>query len=94
MFSLSLQSLELVYPVYIFINVALFLNYMLYLIGLGLGDEKDITVRGLEAVKKCSKLYLDCYTSRLSDADFDDLEKFYDKKIIAAERELIEKDLI
>lgn len=29
---------------------------MLYLIGLGLGDEKDITIRGLEAVKKCSKV--------------------------------------
>ncbi|KAG6399979.1 hypothetical protein SASPL_141467 [Salvia splendens] len=28
---------------------------MLYIIGLGLGDEKDITLRGLEAIKKCSK---------------------------------------
>ena len=27
-----------------------------YHIGLGLGDEKDITLRGLEAVKKCSKV--------------------------------------
>jgi hypothetical protein len=28
---------------------------MLYLIGLGLYDHKDITLRGLEAVKTCSK---------------------------------------
>jgi hypothetical protein len=28
---------------------------MLYMIGLGLGDERDITLRGLEAVKSCSK---------------------------------------
>lgn len=26
---------------------------MLYLIGLGLGDERDITVKGLEIVKRC-----------------------------------------
>jgi diphthamide biosynthesis methyltransferase len=38
---------------------------MLYLIGLGLGDEKDITVRGLEIVKKCSAVFLEYYTSVL-----------------------------
>ena len=38
---------------------------MLYLIGLGLGDERDITLRGLEAVKRCSKVYLEAYTSIL-----------------------------
>jgi diphthine synthase len=39
---------------------------MLYLIGLGLGDEKDITLRGLEAVNKCEKVYMEAYTSLLS----------------------------
>lgn len=29
---------------------------VLYMIGLGLGDERDITLRGLEAVKSCSKV--------------------------------------
>lgn len=38
---------------------------MLYLIGLGLSDEKDITVRGLEAVKSSSRVYLEAYTSIL-----------------------------
>jgi diphthine synthase len=38
---------------------------VLYLIGLGLGDEKDITVKGLETVRKCSKVYLEHYTSIL-----------------------------
>ena len=37
---------------------------MLYVVGLGLGDEKDITVNGLEAVKKCERVYLEAYTSR------------------------------
>ena len=38
---------------------------MLYFIGLGLGNEKDITVRGLEAVKSCDKIFLEHYTSVL-----------------------------
>lgn len=38
---------------------------MLYLIGLGLCDPSDITVKGLEAVKKASRVYLEAYTSIL-----------------------------
>ena len=35
----------------------------LYMIGIGLNDEKDISLKGLEAVKKCTKVYLERYTS-------------------------------
>ena len=38
---------------------------MLYVIGLGLYDEQDITLRGLDAVKKCAHVYLEAYTSIL-----------------------------
>lgn len=38
---------------------------VLYVIGLGLGDEKDITVRGLEAVRGSAKVVLEHYTSIL-----------------------------
>lgn len=38
---------------------------MLYLIGLGLSDEKDVTVRGLEAIKGSDRVYLEAYTSIL-----------------------------
>ena len=38
---------------------------MLYIVGLGLSDEKDITVKGLEAVKSSSRIYLEAYTSIL-----------------------------
>jgi diphthine synthase len=62
----------------------------LYFIGLGLGGEKDITVRGLEAIKKADKIYLEEYTSLMSGASKGDLEKFYGKKIISADRELVE----
>jgi len=38
---------------------------MFYLIGLGLSDETDITIKGLEIVKKASRVYLEAYTSIL-----------------------------
>lgn len=39
---------------------------MFYLIGLGLGDPKDVTVKGLEIIKKCDRVYLESYTSILT----------------------------
>lgn len=39
---------------------------MLYLVGLGLGDATDITLRGLEIVKRASRVYLEAYTSILT----------------------------
>jgi diphthine synthase len=38
---------------------------VLYLVGLGLGSEKDITLRGLEVVKSCAYVFLEAYTSIL-----------------------------
>ena len=37
-----------------------------YLIGLGLGSPEDITVKGLEAIKSASRVYLEAYTSILT----------------------------
>ncbi|MDP3916917.1 MAG: diphthine synthase [Nanoarchaeota archaeon] len=65
---------------------------MLYLIGMGLGSEKDITINGLEAVKSCDKVFLECYTSKLVDVDVKKLEEFYGKKIILADRDLVENN--
>lgn len=36
-----------------------------YLVGLGLSTEKDITVRGLEIVHKCQRVFLEHYTAIL-----------------------------
>ncbi|MEK6964312.1 MAG: diphthine synthase [Nanoarchaeota archaeon] len=63
----------------------------LYLIGLGLWDEKDITIRGLETVKKCQTVFLETYTSKLS-CSRETLEKLYGKKILEADRNLVEKE--
>lgn len=62
----------------------------LYFIGIGLNDEKDITLKGLEAVKNCDSIYLENYTSILQ-VPVENLEKLYEKKIILANRELVEK---
>ena len=62
----------------------------LYFIGLGLNDEKDISLKGLEAIKECKYIYLESYTSKLQ-CSIEDLEKLYNKKIILADRDLVEK---
>ncbi|CZT00934.1 hypothetical protein WAI453_009433 [Rhynchosporium graminicola] len=62
---------------------------MLYLIGLGLSDETDITVKGLETVKKCSRVYLEAYTSILL-VDTPVLESYYGREVIIADREMVE----
>lgn len=39
---------------------------MLYVIGLGLGDATDVTVKGLEIIRMSDRVYLESYTSILS----------------------------
>lgn len=39
---------------------------MFYLIGLGLGDAEDVTVKGLNIIKRCKRVYLEAYTSMLT----------------------------
>lgn len=68
---------------------------MLYIVGLGLGDEKDITLRGLEAVRSSDKVYVEAYTSLLSFGLSSDglsrLEDLYGKPITVADREMVEE---
>lgn len=63
---------------------------MLVLIGLGLWNDKDISLRGLEAAKGCDVLYLEDYTSRLFGCSKADLEKLFGKKIESADRKAVE----
>ena len=65
---------------------------VLYVIGLGLGDEKDITVRGLELVKSSDKVFLEAYTSILGGVPKDRLEAFYEKEVVVADRGMCEND--
>lgn len=58
---------------------------MLYLIGLGVFDEKDLSLRGLEALKKCSEIYAEFYTNRFSGSQ-SNLESLAGKNIILLKR--------
>ncbi|QDS78114.1 hypothetical protein FKW77_004226 [Venturia effusa] len=62
---------------------------MLYFVGLGLADEKDITVKGLEIVQKAERVYLEAYTAVLL-VDKEKLEHFYGRPVILADREMVE----
>ncbi|BGP21612.1 diphthine synthase [Rhodotorula toruloides] len=64
---------------------------MLYLVGLGLHDEKDVTVRGMEAIKGSERVYLEAYTSILG-VGKERLEAFYGKEVIIADRDMVEMD--
>ena len=63
-----------------------------YIIGLGLGDERDISVKGLDAIKSCEKVYLESYTSILG-VNKEKLELFYGKELIEADRECCESGI-
>jgi diphthine synthase len=62
----------------------------LYMIGIGLGDEKDITLRGIERIQSCSTLYLEAYTN-VPGTTLERLEDFFKKKIIIADRSQVEE---
>ncbi|KAG8928998.1 diphthine synthase, partial [Tulasnella sp. 418] len=64
---------------------------MFYLVGLGLYDEKDVTLRGHEIIKSCTRVYLESYTSILM-VDKNRLEDFYGRAIIVADRDMVETD--
>ncbi|XP_053658693.1 diphthine methyl ester synthase [Anopheles marshallii] len=63
---------------------------MFYIIGLGLGDPEDITVKGLNIIKQCDRVYLESYTSILCCGQ-EKLEEFYGRKLILADREMVEQ---
>ena len=63
-----------------------------FIIGLGLGDELDITLKGLQAIKSCEFIYLESYTSILG-VQKDKLEALYGKNIIECDREACEETI-
>lgn len=63
---------------------------MIYLIGLGLFDERDISVKGLEQAKAADEVYAEFYTSRLH-APVSRVEKLIGKKIKVLGRKDVEE---
>ncbi len=64
---------------------------MLTFIGLGLYSADDISVRGLNAIRKADAVFLECYTSRLMGASHEDLERLYGKPVRPLYREDVEQ---
>ncbi len=67
---------------------------MLYLVGLGLCDEKDISIRGIEVLKNTEKIFIDHYTHIISDETIQNLEKLINKKILRLERAELEDERV
>ncbi|HDZ35785.1 MAG TPA: diphthine synthase [Thermococcus sp.] len=62
----------------------------IYFIGLGLYDEKDITLKGLETARKCDKVFAEFYTSLLAGTTLDKVEELIGKPIRRLSREDVE----
>ena len=63
---------------------------MLYLIGLGL-DLKDISLKGIEAIGKCKKVYWEAYTNVYNYTQ-NEIEKTIKAKVILADRKKVEEE--
>ncbi|MBP2144100.1 diphthine synthase [Methanococcus voltae] len=63
---------------------------MLIMAGLGLYDEKDLTLKTLEHAKKADKIYAEFYTAILTGTTLETIEKTLGKKIHVLDREKVE----
>jgi diphthine synthase len=63
----------------------------LIFIGLGLYDDRDISVKGLDAIAKCDKIYAEFYTASLAGTSLKQLEERVGKKVIVLTREQVEQ---
>ncbi|MDR2944988.1 MAG: diphthine synthase [Methanosarcinales archaeon] len=65
---------------------------MLTFIGLGLFDERDISLKGFEAVQSADLVYLEFYTSYLMGTTIEKMEAFYNRPILRLMREDVEQN--
>ncbi|KZX12275.1 diphthine synthase [Methanobrevibacter curvatus] len=65
---------------------------MLYFVGLGLFDIKDISIKGLDTLKKADKIYAEFFTSKLFGSSIEAIEELIAKKIIILNRQEVEED--
>ncbi|MFB6304626.1 MAG: diphthine synthase [Haloferacaceae archaeon] len=65
---------------------------MLTFVGLGLYDERSVTVEGREAVAAADRVFAEFYTSRLAGTTVDRLESFHDAEITVRDRAGVEQD--
>jgi diphthine synthase len=66
---------------------------MLHLIGLGLHDEKDLSLKAIEGLKACDAVYAELYTAAWR-GDLKKLEELIGKPIKQLKREQVESDFL
>lgn len=65
---------------------------MFYLVGLGLFDIKDMSLKALETLRKVDKIYAEFFTSRLFGSTFEAIEEIVGKKIEVLVRSEVEEE--
>jgi diphthine synthase len=65
---------------------------MLTFVGLGLYDERSVTVAGRDAIREADRVFAEFYTSRLVGTDLETLEAFHDTTIEVRDRAGIEQE--
>jgi diphthine synthase len=65
---------------------------MLTFVGLGLWDERSVTVEGQEAIRAADRVFAEFYTSRLTGADLADLEAYHGVDVEVRDRAGVEED--
>lgn len=65
---------------------------MLYFVGLGLFDEKDISLKGLKALKSVEIVYAEFFTSHLFGSSFKAIEELIGKEIKVLNRHEVEEE--
>jgi len=65
---------------------------MLTFVGLGLYDERSVTIEGRDAIREANRVFAEFYTSRLVGTDLDALETFHDTTIEVRDRAGVERD--
>lgn len=66
---------------------------MLYLVGMGISDEHDLSMRALDTLMKCKTVYCEMFTS-IWHGNLKNLEKIIQKPIILISREQVESDFL
>ena len=67
---------------------------MFFLVGLGLFDNKDISLKGIETLKNVDKVYAEFFTSRLFGSSFESIEELIGKKITVLDRTQVEEESV
>jgi diphthine synthase len=64
----------------------------LVFVGLGLNDEKGITLKGLEETKTADTVFMETYTSLMPDFSLERFESFCGKKVQLVQRQTLEEE--